>query len=51
MTVRFLLSYEHRPSHLFGGIGLLSFLAGMLCLGYLTVVKIARRAPSATARC
>jgi glycosyltransferase involved in cell wall biosynthesis len=41
LTVRFLLSYEHRPSHLFGGIGLLSFLAGMLCLGYLTAVKIA----------
>lgn len=40
VTVRFLLSYEHRPSHLFGGIGLLSFLAGVACLGYLTVVKV-----------
>ncbi len=40
LTVRFLLSYEHRPSHLFGGIGLFSFLAGIVILGYLTAVKI-----------
>ncbi|GEP36329.1 glycosyl transferase family 2 [Nocardioides szechwanensis] len=41
MTVRFLLSYEHRPSHLFGGIGVASLLLGMATLVYLTVVKLA----------
>ena len=40
LTVRFLLNYENRPSHLFGGIGALVFLAGFLTLAYLTVVKI-----------
>lgn len=40
VTVRFLLSYENRPSHLFGGIGALTLLLGMLTLGYLTAVKL-----------
>lgn len=40
VTVRFLLNYENRPSHLFGGIGVLVFLAGFITLAYLTVVKI-----------
>ena len=40
LTVRFLLSYEHRPSHLFGGVGLASLLAGVAVLGYLTALKI-----------
>jgi glycosyltransferase involved in cell wall biosynthesis len=40
LTVRFLMSYEHRPSHLFGGIGLTSFLLGSATLGYLTVLKV-----------
>lgn len=40
VTVRFLLSYEHRPSHLFGGLGLASLLAGLLVLGYLTALKV-----------
>lgn len=40
LTVRFLLSYENRPSHLFGGVGALCFLVGVVMLGYLTVVKI-----------
>ncbi len=40
LTVRFLLSYEHRPSHLFGGVGLVSLVIGMLTLAYLTGVKI-----------
>lgn len=39
MTVRFLMSYEHRPSHLFGGIGIVSFLLGAVVLGYLTVLR------------
>ena len=40
VTVRFLLSYENRPSHLFGGVGALCFFLGVLVLGYLTVDKI-----------
>lgn len=40
LTVRFLMSYENRPSHLFGGIGLSTFLVGVAILGYLTVDKI-----------
>lgn len=40
LTVRFLMSYEHRPSHLFGGIGIVSFLIGSVMLGYLTVVRL-----------
>lgn len=40
LTVRFLLSYEHRPSHLFSAVGATSLLLGMLTLGYLTVVKL-----------
>jgi glycosyltransferase involved in cell wall biosynthesis len=40
-TVRFLLTYEHRPSHLFGGVGFASLFLGLLTLGYLTVVKVA----------
>jgi hypothetical protein len=39
MTVRFLMSYEHRPSHLFGGIGLGSLVLGLGVLGYLTVLR------------
>lgn len=39
MTVRFLMSYEHRPSHLFGGIGLGSLVIGLGVLGYLTVLR------------
>jgi len=40
LTVRFLMSYEHRPSHLFSGIGVTSLLLGGGALGYLFVVKI-----------
>ena len=40
VTVRFLLSYENRPSHLFGGVGAFLFFLGMVTLGYLTVDKI-----------
>ena len=39
VTVRFLLSYENRPSHLFGGVGAFCFLLGVVVLGYLTVEK------------
>jgi small neutral amino acid transporter SnatA (MarC family) len=40
MTVRFLMSYEHRPSHLFGGIGLGSLFLGLVVLVYLTVLRL-----------
>jgi glycosyltransferase involved in cell wall biosynthesis len=40
MTVRFLMSYESRPSHLFSGIGLASLAAGGVALTYLAAEKI-----------
>lgn len=40
VTVRFLLSYENRPSHFFGGVGAFVFMAGLVVLGYLTVLKL-----------
>ncbi|CUR60131.1 putative Glycosyltransferase [metagenome] len=40
LTVRFLMSYENRPSHLFGGFGAVCFLLGMGILLYLTGVKL-----------
>lgn len=40
LTVRFLMSYEQRPSHLFGGIGVVSLLVGTCMLGYLLVERI-----------
>lgn len=40
MTVRFIMSYEHRPSHLFGGLGLLSSFIGVAISIYLTVLWI-----------
>lgn len=40
VTVRFLLSYENRPSHLFGALGMASLALGFLTLGYLTAVKL-----------
>lgn len=40
LTVRFLMTYESRPSHLFSGIGLASVTAGGLAMTYLLVQKI-----------
>ncbi len=37
LTVKFLTGYGKRPQHLLGGIGLLSFSAGIVGLTYLTV--------------
>ncbi len=37
LTVRFLMSYENRPLHLFGGIGFVLFALGGVTLSYLTV--------------
>jgi glycosyltransferase involved in cell wall biosynthesis len=41
LTVRFLLSYSTRPIHIFGGLGLISFVAGIGLGGYLSYVKFA----------
>jgi dolichol-phosphate mannosyltransferase len=40
LTVRFLMSYENRPSHLFGGFGAVSFMVGVGILLYLTGLKM-----------
>jgi glycosyltransferase involved in cell wall biosynthesis len=40
VTVSFLGRYQNRPLHLFGGLGLLSALAGFLICVYLTIDKI-----------
>jgi glycosyltransferase involved in cell wall biosynthesis len=44
LTVRFLMSYESRPSHLFSGIGIASLTAGGLALGYLFLEKLSGEA-------
>lgn len=44
LTVRFLMTYESRPSHLFSGIGLASMAAGGLALAYLFAEKVAGEA-------
>lgn len=40
LTIRFLMSYEQRPSHLFGGVGILSLVIGSVMLGYLLVERL-----------
>lgn len=40
LTVRFLMTYESRPSHLFSGLGLVSLGAGGLAMAYLMVEKL-----------
>ncbi|MFC2023527.1 glycosyltransferase family 2 protein [Chloroflexota bacterium] len=47
LAVRFLMSYSTRPIHIFGLLGLGSFLAGGLVLGYLAVVRLFFRQPIA----
>ncbi len=42
LTVKFLTGFGQRPQHLLGGIGLISFLAGSLGLGYLGLTWIVR---------
>lgn len=39
ITVRFIMSYEARPSHLFGGLGFALLALGSMLLGYLTVLR------------
>lgn len=40
LTVRFLMTYESRPSHLFSGIGLASAAAGAVAMTYLFAEKV-----------
>ncbi len=40
VTIRFLLAYESRPSHLIGAFGVLSLLGGVGILGYVSVLRI-----------
>ena len=40
LTVKFLTGFGQRPQHLLGTIGLLSFLAGLLGMGYLAVTWV-----------
>ena len=44
LTVAFMGRYRHRPLHLFGGLGLLSGVAGAAVLAYLTVLKLSGEA-------
>jgi glycosyltransferase involved in cell wall biosynthesis len=47
VTVRFLLSYATRPMQIFGLLGLLSMLFGVLAAGYLTAIKFIQGVPIA----
>ena len=47
LAVRFLMSYSTRPIHIFGLLGLLSFVAGGLVLIYLAVVRLFFQQPIA----
>jgi glycosyltransferase involved in cell wall biosynthesis len=44
MTVKFLTDFSHRPQHVLGSLGLLSFGVGMAGLGYLLVTWVIRLA-------
>lgn len=44
LTVTFMGRYRHRPLHLFGGVGLLTSVAGIAILLYLTALKLAGQA-------
>ena len=40
LTIRFLLDYENRPSHLIGAFGMISVMGGVGILGYVTVLRL-----------
>ncbi len=40
LTVFFLLKYERRPAHFFGGVGAIIFAGGVVICGYLTLLKL-----------
>jgi glycosyltransferase involved in cell wall biosynthesis len=39
-TIRFLLDYNNRPSHLIGAFGMISLMGGLGILGYVTVLRL-----------
>jgi len=45
ITIKFLMTYAKRPMHLFGSIGIISFVAGFLISLYLALLKILYNAP------
>ena len=47
ISIKFLLAYSHRPLQIFGGAGLLMFLAGLVSGGYLTYTKFVLNQPIA----
>lgn len=47
LAVRFLMSFSTRPIHIFGMLGLLSFLVGGLVLAYLAVLRVFLQQPIA----
>lgn len=47
ISLKFLLAYSHRPLQVFGGAGLLMFLAGLASGSYLTYAKFALQQPIA----
>ncbi len=47
LAVRFLMSFSTRPIHIFGMLGLVSFLVGGLVLAYLAVVRVFLQQPIA----
>lgn len=44
LTITFLGRYRHRPMHLFGGLGLLMILAGLVISAYLSVLRFSGQA-------
>ncbi len=44
LTVTFMGRYRHRPLHLFGGVGLVTSVLGVVVLVYLTALKLAGQA-------
>ena len=44
LTVTFMGRYRHRPLHLFGSLGLITVLIGLVILVYLTALKVAGQA-------
>ncbi len=44
LTVMFIGRYQHRPLHLFGGVGIALTLVGLVVLVYLTILKISGEA-------
>lgn len=40
ITIRFLMSYKNRPSHLFGGVGILAVLTGSVIMIYLLQLRL-----------